>query len=229
MVGSWDGGMVERAVVVDDLRRVSSRWARPVGWQRGTAVVLAPGAGAPMDHPFLRFMQRALAAQGFLVVSFNFPYQEAGRRAPDRAPVLEATWRAVLAAVRDETPARLILGGKSMGGRIAAQVAAAGAPCDGLVFLGYPLHPPGRTERLRDAPLRVLRQPLLFVQGERDRLCDLGLLQVILGELSAPVSLHVVAEGDHSFKVPKRAGRDERAVWAEVASVVGHWIGEYCL
>ncbi len=226
MVESWGGVMEERGVEVDDLRRVSSRWARPAGWAGGTAVVLAPGAGAPMDHPFLRFMQRALAAQGFLVVSFNFPYQEAGRRAPDRAPLLQATWRTMVARVREVAPARLVLGGKSMGGRIAAEVVAGGVPCDGLVFLGYPLHPPGRPERLRDAPLRGLRQPLLFVQGERDRLCDLGLLRGVVADLVAPVSLHVIPEGDHSFKVPKRCGRDEAAVWAEVAAVVGAWLAE---
>ncbi len=217
-----------RRIEVDSLRVVDSRWCRPADWDGGTAVVLAPGAGAPMDHPFLVHVARALCGRGFLAVRFNFPYQTAGRRAPDRAPVLEATWRAVAAAVRAEGPHCLVLGGKSMGGRIAAQVAAAGEPCDGLFFLGYPLHPPGRTEKLRDAPLRALHQPLLFVQGERDRLCDLGLLREILAGLAAPLTLHVIPEGDHSFKVPKRSGRTEGEVWDEIARVLGDWVAGVC-
>ncbi len=219
MVDVW----VEQ-VAVDELRAVPVRWMRPPGWAGGTAVVLAPGAGAPMDHPFLRFVQEGLAARGVLAVSFDFPYQAAGRRAPDRAPVLAATWRAVWRRVQGCRPGCLVLGGKSMGGRIAAQVAAEGVACDGLCFLGYPLHPPGRTERLRDAPLRALRQPLLFVQGERDRLCDLGLLREVLAGLAAPVRLEVVAEGDHGFKVPKRSGRSEAAVWASVVAWVAGWL-----
>jgi len=217
-----------RRIEVDSLRVVDSRWCRPAGWRKGVAVVLAPGAGAPMDHPFLATMARALCARGMLTVRFDFPYQQAGRRAPDRAPVLEATWRAVIAAVRGEAPGCLVCGGKSMGGRIAAQVAAEGEVCDGLFFLGYPLHPPGRTEKLRDAPLRRLRRPLLFVQGERDRLCDLGLLREILAGLAAPVSLHVIPEGDHGFKVPKRTGRTEAEVWGEIARVLGDWVAGVC-
>src|ERR1700704_5048123 len=132
--------------------------------------MLAHGAGAGQQHPFMTAFADAIAARGIDVVTFNFLYIEQKRRLPDRGPALEACYRAAIDATRREvTAARraLFIGGKSMGGRIATQVAAAdaGLPLAGLVLLGYPLHPPGRPERLRDAHLPAVSRPMLFVQG----------------------------------------------------------------
>lgn len=219
--------LLRRSIPVQPERQVSSRWAVPPGWQAEVALILAHGAGNDMEHPFLCTVQEGLAERGRLVVSFNFPYKEAGRKAPDRAPVLEATWQAVIQAVSEDqvlAPERLVLGGKSLGGRMAAHVAASGARCDGLVFLGYPLHPPGRPESPRTEALTASSCLMLFVEGTRDRLCRLDQLRPLLDGLTAPTTLHEIEGGDHSFKVPARLGRSEEAVWAEIVQVIDHWL-----
>ncbi len=180
-----------------------------------------------MHSPFLSFHHEAIAARGVLSVKFNFPYKERGAKVPDRAPLLEATWRALIAAVRNDIelgPARLFLGGKSMGGRIASQVVAAGEECAGLVFLGYPLHPPKRPERLRADHLPAISCPMLFIQGTRDTLCDLALLREVLARLQAPSTLHVIEGGDHSFRVLKRSGRRESDILREIAGIVARFL-----
>jgi hypothetical protein len=139
----------------------------------GAALILAHGAGAGQHSPFVAGFADALAALGADLITFNFLYTERKRRLPDRAPVLESCYRAVITAVRDRIDTAqhaLFVGGKSMGGRIATQVAAAdaGLPVTGLVLLGYPLHPPGQPDRLRDAHLPGVARPMLFVQGTRD-------------------------------------------------------------
>jgi predicted alpha/beta-hydrolase family hydrolase len=176
-----------------------------------------------MNSPFLSFVHEALAARGMLSVKFNFPYKERRGNLPDRAPLLEATWRALIAAVCNDVelaPARLFLGGKSMGGRIASQVVAAGERCNGLVFLGYPLHPPRRPERLRAHHLQSVSCSMLFVQGTRDALCDLALLREVLERVRTPSTLHVIDGADHSFRVPKRSERTESDVLREITEVV---------
>jgi len=219
--------ILERSIPVTADKTVTSVWAVPPGYDRRRGIILAHGAGAGMDHPFIAFVHQRLAEHGLLSVKFNFPYMEAGRKAPDRAPLLTATWRAVVAAVRRDrelAPERLFLAGKSMGGRIASLIVAEGEPCAGLIFLGYPLHPPGKPEKLRAEHLARIACPMLFIQGERDRLCDLATLRRVLAGLSAPVTLHAIPDGDHSFKVPKRTGRSEAEVWAEIVAVMRAWI-----
>jgi predicted alpha/beta-hydrolase family hydrolase len=194
---------------------------------QGTALILAHGAGNDMDHPFLVYVQEALAHRGLLTARFNFPYKKAGRRAPDPPALLEATWSAVIERVRGDPelrPARLFLGGKSMGGRMASHIVATGTPAHGLVFLGYPLHPAGAPERLRVEHLGRISCPMLFVQGSRDPLCHLDLLQRVLDGLSAPVDLHVIQDGAHSFQLPKSRGRSTDDVWDEIVETVGQWI-----
>jgi len=187
------------------------------------AIVLAHGAGNDMCNPLLSAVHLGLAGRGFVTVKFNFPYTEAGRRAPDRMPALEACYRAVVEHVRRELrPARLFLGGKSMGGRVASHLAAQGLACDGLVFLGYPLHPAGKPQQLRDAHLPAIRVPMLFLAGTRDSLCDLALLRPVLARLSAPVALHVLEGGDHSFAVPKRLARGQPVV-EELCDAIARW------
>ncbi len=220
---------IERSIPVTADKTVTSVWAVPPGYDRRCGIILAHGAGAGMDHPFIAFVHQRLAEHGLLSVKFNFPYMEAGRKAPDRTPLLTATWRAVVTAVRRDrelAPERLFLAGKSMGGRIASLLAAEGEPGTGLIFLGYPLHPPGKPEKLRAEHLGRIACPMLFIQGERDRLCDLETLRRVLADLSAPVTLHVIPGGDHSFKVPKRTGRSEAEVWQEIVTVMRTWIEE---
>lgn len=193
----------------------------------GHALILAHGAGNDMRAPLLGHVAATVAGAGIPVLRFNFPYKERGAKAPDRAPRLEACYRAVADHLRAD-PAlgieRLFLGGKSMGGRMASHLAAAGYPCAGLVFLGYPLHPPNRPERPRADHLTDIPCPMLFVQGTRDPLCRLELLEPILAGLPVPVELHRIEGGEHSFKVLKRLGRSEQAVWDEVARTAAEWM-----
>ena len=180
------------------------------------AFVLAPGAGSRLEHPFLAGLSAGLAPE-LLVLRFNFPYQEARRSSPDPPARLEATYRAVLGWLRAHptlAPGPLFAGGKSMGGRIGSHLAAAGEPLAGLVLLGYPLHPAGKPEQRREAHLPAIRCPILFVQGTRDALCDLRLLEPVRTRLVAPHRLVIIPEGDHSFKAPKRAGRSPEEIFA---------------
>jgi uncharacterized protein len=189
-------------------------------------LVFAHGAGAPQTHPWIVAVARALCARGVDVVTFNFLYAEAKRRSPDRNDVLETTWRAAIQAVceRHEAPrGRLFVGGKSMGGRIATQIAAAdGAGIAGVVLLGYPLHPPGKPEQLRAAHLPLVRAPMLFVQGSRDAFGTPDELAPILGTL-VNARLFVVRDADHSFSVPKRSGETSDALIARVADEVARF------
>jgi uncharacterized protein len=175
----------------------------------GVTVILGHGAGADQSSNFVTRFATGLAARGINVVTFNFLYTEQGRRVPDANKALEACFRAVIQAVQHKKIGcgTLVIGGKSLGGRIASQVAAAGAPdVEGLVFLGYPLHPPGRAEQLRAKHLPDITVPMLFVQGSRDAFGTPDELRPIIKELKAPADLYVVEGGDHSFKVLKREG-----------------------
>jgi predicted alpha/beta-hydrolase family hydrolase len=179
---------------------------------RRATLVLAHGAGAPQTHPWMVAMARALAERGVDVVTFNFLYTERKKKMVDRAPLLEATWRAVLEVVRTQSDLAkpTFAGGKSMGGRIATQVAAEDGVrfrAQGLALLGYPLHPPGKPEALRDAHLPAVRVPMLFVQGERDAFGtreEMTPLALRLAGSSRGTRLYVVEGGDHSLAT--RAG-----------------------
>ena len=204
-----------------------------VAWPAGhvaahhPVVILAHGAGTDMHAPFLSAVHVGLATRGYPAVKFNFPYTEQRRRAPDRAPVLEACYHHVLAAVRADPRLAgrpIVIGGKSLGGRIASHLAAHGADVAGVLLLGYPLHPAGKPDQLRTAHLGDIRVPMLFVAGTRDALCTLSLLQRALAGLAAPTTVHIVDGGDHSFDVPKRMGREARSVWEEIVSVTATWI-----
>jgi predicted alpha/beta-hydrolase family hydrolase len=186
-------------------------------------VVLAHGAGAGMDADFMVAAAAALGSEGFRVCRFNFLYTELGKKAPDRQPVLEETYRAVLEGVRSEHD-HVVIGGKSLGGRIASMIVAQGAPADGLVFFGYPLHPPGRPDRIRKAHLPDIKVPMLFVEGTRDPFCPLETLEGVRAELKAPNEVAVIDGGDHSLKVPKSSGRSTEEAWAEAAAAVVDWL-----
>jgi predicted alpha/beta-hydrolase family hydrolase len=196
----------------------------------GTVVVLGHGAGGNRHTPMLVDLAEACAASGRSALVYNYPYAERGGRRPDPLRVLEATAREAADVALAETGAdRIVLGGRSMGGRIASQVAAAGARADGLVFLAYPLHPPGRPETRRDAHLGGLAAPLLFVQGTRDTFAREDLLLDLVDRLGTRATLHRVEAADHSFRVLKRSGRTSDDVQEEVRTTLLAWLERHRL
>jgi predicted alpha/beta-hydrolase family hydrolase len=195
----------------------------------GAALILGHGAGAGQRSPFMVETAGALSALGLDVVTFNFLYTEQKRRIPDRPPLLEACYRSVIAAVRGEiltARGHLFIGGKSMGGRIATEVAAAHAdlPIQGLVLLGYPLHPPGRPQQRRDKHLPAIHHPMLFVQGARDTFGTPAELSPVLERLPVHATLHVVPGGDHSFKVARIDAAQRASMNDEIHRKVVEWI-----
>jgi uncharacterized protein len=165
-------------------------------------LVLGHGAGAGMRSPFMTGFAEAIGGLGVATQRFDFPYMQAGRRAPDRAPVLLDAWREAFAAAGERAGGRPVFaGGKSMGGRIASTAVAEGMPAAGLVFLGYPLHPPGRPDRLRDAHLDAVPVPMLFIQGTRDTFAQPDLLAAVLARLGPRAEYLPIEGGDHSFRV----------------------------
>jgi hypothetical protein len=199
------------------LTRPSNAWA---------LYVLAHGAGAGMRHRFMDAVAEALAGHGIASLRYQFPYMDAGGRRPDAPPVLEATVRAAVAAAGEMAPGLpLVAGGKSLGGRMTSG-AAARRPLPsvgGLVFLGFPLHPPKRPGESRAEHLRDVGLPMLFLQGTRDALADLELITGVCERLGPRATLHVVEGGDHSFAVLKRSGRSEAEVMEELARTTAEW------
>ncbi|MCH8182292.1 MAG: alpha/beta hydrolase [Proteobacteria bacterium] len=189
-----------------------------------TTVVLAHGAGAPMDTPFMEAFARGLGAAGLCVVRFEFPFmrarrREGNRKPPDRAPVLLDAWRSVIAALGD--PGTLVIGGKSMGGRMASMVAD-DVGVKGVACLGYPFHPSGKPERTRTGHLESLRTPTLIVQGARDRL---GKPEEVAGyALSKSIRVHWLEAGDHDFKPTKASGRTLEQNWQEGIAAVADFV-----
>ncbi len=195
---------------------------------REVGVITAHGAGNDMETPLIAAFTDGLAEAGYPALRFNFPYKEKGRRAPDRPEKLEDAWTAVYRFFLENSGAgasRIIAAGKSMGGRIASQMVAEGKlPVEGLIFLGYPLHPAGDPAKLRDAHLYGLNVPLLFFAGTRDRLCDLETLQRVLNRLPAPWNLETIEGGDHSFIVPRSSGISESEIFARIVRTAIQWL-----
>ena len=193
----------------------------------GITLILGHGAGADQMSSFMRLYAGGLAQRGFDVMTFNFIYKEQGRGAPDQKAKLEACYQSVIQAARAHRKLkanRLMIGGKSMGGRIASQVAAAGAgDLAGLVFLGYPLHPPGKPEQLRAAHLKDIRAPLLFVQGSRDAFGTADELRAVFKGNKLEAALYVIEGGDHSFKVPKKSGMSQPEVHEATMDEITRW------
>jgi predicted alpha/beta-hydrolase family hydrolase len=180
--------------------------------------VYAPGAGSSLKDPFGAFLAGKLPSAGISLVRFQFPYSEAGRSAPDRPPVLEATWRAVVEAMR-RPDGRLSAGGRSMGGRIASQAVAAGLKVDHLALFAYPLHPPGRPEMARVAHLASIGVTTLFCSGTRDAFATPEELAAAAAFVPN-ASIHILEGADHGFNVLKSSGRTRAEVWAEVAQAL---------
>ena len=195
---------------------VSAAWHGEGG---DTLLALTHGAGGTFDTPSLVAYAEAMAARGLRVVRFNLPYVETGRKTPGPQARDEACWRGVAETLRSRAP-RLLLGGRSYGGRMASHVVAAGVRCDGLVLLAYPLHPPGKPERLRAAHLERIRAPMLFLQGTRDPFAEPTLLTRTLARLPGATH-HRLEGGDHGHKV---AGRTVADIAAELADATAHWL-----
>jgi predicted alpha/beta-hydrolase family hydrolase len=216
---------IERRIAVAGAGEVSALLHLP---PRARALyVLAHGAGAGMRHPFMTAMTERLAARDIGTLRYQFPYAEQGRRRIDAEPVLLATVRAAVAAGREAAgTARLLAGGKSMGGRMTSR-AAASAPLEGVagfVFLGFPLHPAGQPGTSRADHLQQVALPMLFLQGTRDTLADLALLRPVIDQLGARATLRVVEHADHSFHVLKRSGREDAQVLDELADAIAAWL-----
>lgn len=191
--------------------------------------LVAHGAGAGMRSPFMDGVAHGFSQGGVSALRFNFPYTEAGRKAPDRAPVLMDAWRAALDAgkgLADGVP--LAASGKSLGGRIASMAAAEDGeafPARALVFFGYPLHAPGRSDQPRDAHLPAVRVPMLFIEGTNDALATFELMQALVARLSPLARLHVVDGGDHSFRV-RGARRPDEEIGRELGGVAAAFVRE---
>jgi len=223
--------MAERlAIDVGEVGRVTALpYLAGPGRRIGATLVLAHGAGAGQSSRFMVRFAQGLASKGLDVLTFNFPYIEQHRRVPDRAPKLEACFRAAIATARGHGPwsgHALFIGGKSMGGRIASHLAAGEAGAGelaGLVLLGYPLHPPGKPDQLRTAHLPDIRVPILCVQGARDPFGTEAEIRSVFERLAAPVTLHVVENGDHSLAPPKRNAAPIDEIHDQIQDAIVRW------
>lgn len=196
----------------------------------GMTVILGHGAGAGQLHPFMPLFASGLAARGFDTMTFNFIYMEHRRGAPDPKAKLEACYLAVIDAAQKHKKLkgnRLVIGGKSMGGRIASQVAAtpeAAEDIAALVFLGYPLHPPGRPDKLRDAHLPEIKSPMLFIQGSRDTFGTTDEIRDLIKRLQLPATLYPIEGGDHSLKVPKKGNFPQAEIYESTMDEISRWL-----
>jgi predicted alpha/beta-hydrolase family hydrolase len=185
-------------------------------------VLYAPGAGSNLHDPFGRFLAQHLAQAGIPSLRFQFPYQETGGGRPDRPPVLEAAWTAALEAAAARG-CRLVLTGRSMGGRIASMVAAKGTPAAALGLFAYPLHPPGQPEKRRDGHLGAIALPTLFCSGTRDAFGTPEELAAAAA-LVPDATVHLLDGADHGFAVLKSSGRTQRDVWVDAAGALTGWL-----
>ena len=199
----------------------------------GITVVLGHGAGANQASGFMRMFAKGLVGRGLDVMTFNFIYMEQGRSVPDQKPKLEACFRAVIHTALKQKKLkqnRLVIGGKSMGGRIASQVMAEEGKeafadeVAGLVFLGYPLHPPGQSSKLRVEHLEHIHKPMLFVQGTRDALGTPEEIQPYIKNLRPAAKIYSIEGGDHSFKAPKKFGLSPEQIFERAMDEIDRWV-----
>jgi len=213
-------------ITVDDANRVSGLLQMPRDAR--ACYVMAHGAGAGMAHPFMEAMAKEFATRGIATLRYQFPYMERGSKRPDAPKLAHAAVRAAVAEASRLAPELpLFAGGKSFGGRMTSQ-AQASSPLSGvrgLVFLGFPLHPAGKPADERGAHLFDAQVPMLFLQGTRDELADLQLLQALVDKLGARATLRLFEEADHSFHAPARTGRKDSQIRAEISKALADWIG----
>ena len=191
-------------------------------------LILAHGAGNDMHNPLIVAVAERLAAGGFAALRFNFLYKEKGKKSPDSQTRLEHAWQRAWEAMQAQKhfPAkRIVAVGKSMGGRVAAQMAAAGRlPASALIFLGYPLHAPGKPDRLRDEHLYRIRAPMLFFAGTRDPFCNLDKLDGVLARLTVPYKLEIIQGGNHSFGLPRSDERTDSDIHEQIITQCLQWL-----
>ena len=213
-------------VEVEKTGSVSALLIRPA--EARACFVFAHGAGGGMAHPFMETVAQGLSERGVATLRYQFPYMEKGSKRPDSPDVAHAAVRAAVAeAARCCAGLRLIAGGKSFGGRMTSQ-AQAMSPLpgvDGLAFFGFPLHPAGKPSSDRARHLADIRVPMLFMQGTRDNLAELSLLEPVVKSLGPSAALHRVEGADHSFHVLARSGRNDREVMGEILDAFAGWIG----
>ena len=212
----------ELTVAVSADRTVTALMTQPEGESSGWLFVYAPGAGSNVHDPFGAHACHRLAAEGFSSVRFQFPYMEDGRRRPDRTSVLEATWRRIIDAVR-APGLRLVIGGRSMRGRIASHVVAQGVEVDALALFAYPLRPPWRPEQLRDGHLGDISVPTLFCSGTRDAFAAPEQLRTASSRVVTS-SVHLLEGADHGFSVLKSSGRTRDDAWDEATGAMLEWL-----
>jgi predicted alpha/beta-hydrolase family hydrolase len=216
-------------IAIDGVRSVSGLLQAPP--EARACYVMAHGAGAGMAHPFMAAFANELAGRGIATLRYQFPYMEQGSKRPDTPKLAQATVRAAVAEASRLMPElALFAGGKSFGGRMTSQAQAA-SPLPGvrgLVFLGFPLHPAGRPSEERAKHLFQVQVPMLFLQGTRDELADLPLVQSLVERLGARATLKLFENADHSFHVPARTGRNDSEVRAEMLDALAEWI-ERCI
>jgi uncharacterized protein len=215
------------SITIDDVHRVSGLFLKPP--QARACYVFAHGAGAGMSHPFMSAVAAELGARGIATLRYQFHYMEQRAKHPDPPKLAQATVRAAAAEATRLFPGLpLFAGGKSFGGRMTSQAQAA-SPLPGvrgIVFLGFPLHPPGRPSEERARHLFDLQIPTLFLQGTRDEFADLQLLRPLIARLGARARLKVFEDADHSFHVPARTGREDTEVRSEILDAFAAWIDE---
>ncbi|MDY6862702.1 MAG: alpha/beta family hydrolase [Thermodesulfobacteriota bacterium] len=195
---------------------------------KGMGIILAHGARNDMEHPLIVSLSQGLAEKGFLTLRFNFPYIEKGKKTPDSRDTLILTWQYVYRFLKEGTEYRtdtIFAAGKSMGGRVASQMVAEGLlATNGLIFLGYPLHPPGRKGKMTDAHLYHIKIPMLFFAGTHDSLCDLKTLKKVLDRLDSSWHLEIIEGGDHSFVLPKSAETTQQEVYGHILNKTVDWL-----
>ncbi len=214
---------------VHGLEALSGVLGIPEWWPTGSrvGVVIAHTRSSNFEDPLIERVHAGLTDAGYLTLRFNFPFADAGKRNPDPMPVLKRSYKAAIAMLgRDPTatPAHLILGGHGLGARVAAEVAVERLRIQGLFFLAYPLHAIGKPETAQTENLYRIISPMLFLQGTRDRTCDLDTLRAALLRIGAPNNLHVVQEADNRFKVLKKSSRTADEVYDEVLQTLNAWI-----
>jgi len=192
-----------------------------------TVVILAHGAGSHMENKTMEWLAGLVRGAGASVVRFNFLYRAQGKGMPDRMPVLMETYRTVIDSVRDQLqPRRLVIGGHSMGGRVASMVEAEGRTADGLLLFGYPLHPPGQLEKLRKDHLPLIQTPTLQLNGTNDDFCTKETMDALASPLAPLWRLTWIEGADHSYSVKKSSGRTRRDVEADISQALGAWLPE---
>jgi predicted alpha/beta-hydrolase family hydrolase len=216
------------SIPIGDKDHTSGILSLPGRRRKRTAVIIAHGAGNDMNTPLIVSFADSLATAGYPVLRFNFLYKERGKKAPDNWDTLTRTWAAAFLYAKGllgDTIDVWVAAGKSMGGRVASQMVADGLlSFDRLIFLGYPLHPAGDKEKLRDSHLYRIQSPMLFFAGTRDPLCDMEKLKNVLQQLKTPWQLFVVEGGDHSFHVPKALHKTEQEIFAQIAQKSLDWL-----